>query len=377
MGGIERKQVISCLNGVRGLNVANSNQGKLARRSLDRLRWHQPLCTVIVTHHDYSKLVEDALLSLLDQTHENWECVVVDDFSTDDERRSLKKVVEGLSDQRMRLIENAQQLGQTETFFAGLAQTSGEFVSPLDPDDRLAPTYLEEMVAAHLNEAVFCPVVSCDQKLFRLDGALVTGTWKGRLRSLPDSVRFVPTLIKPDDQPLLYFPCTERNWLWSSSSGIMARRSALNLLVPNKRLGLDRNLDAYIANGAHFLGGTLFLSKPLLYRGMHAHNYYLTENIFSMQQNLGRADWKTRAPQFKRDVVEAMFYNGVTHCLAEHQLAEVLRAHFDKDQMALLSKTCPEAYRLWRPPHGLVRRVMGRIYRRGWKSFLAKAFTSG
>jgi hypothetical protein len=157
----------------------------------------------------------------------------------------------------------------------------------------------------------------------------------------------------------------------------MVRRSALNLLVPNKRLGLDRNLDAYLANGAHLLGGTLFLSKPLLYRGMHAHNYYLTENIFSMQQNLGRADWKSRASQFKRDVVEAMFCNGVRRCLPEHQLAAVLRAHFDKDQMALLNKRCPEAYQLWRPPYGLVRRVMGRIYRRGWESFLAKASRSG
>ena len=108
------------------------------------------------------------------------------------------------------------------------------------------------------------------------------------------------------------------------------------------------------------------------------HNYYLTENILSIEQNLSRADWKTRAPQFKRDVVEAMFAKSSDALFwPSINLLRSCERILTKNQMALLSKTCPEAYRLWRPLHGLVRRVMGRIYRRGWESFLAKASTSG
>jgi hypothetical protein len=58
-----------------------------------------------------------------------------------------------------------------------------------------------------------------------------------------------------------------------------------------------------------------------------------------------------------------MFHNGVARWFTEQQLAQVLRAHFDKEQMTLLRKTCPEAYRLWRPAHGFARRVRSRIYR--------------
>ena len=141
------------------------------------------MCTTIVTHRNYCHLVEDALLSVLDQTYENWECVVVDDFSTEGERRQLQAIVEGLSDHRIRFIQNTRQRGQIETFFAGLAVISGEFVSPLHPDDRLHPAYLEEMVRVHLNETVYCPIANCEQKLLRTDGALVTGTFRGGVRT--------------------------------------------------------------------------------------------------------------------------------------------------------------------------------------------------
>ena len=217
---------------------------------------------VIVTYRHHSHLIEDALLSLLDQTHENWECVVVDDFSTEDERLRLEAVVERLSDRRIRLlIQNAQQLGQIDTFFAGLAETTGEFVSPLDPDDRFAPTYLEEMVKAHLNEAVFCPVVTCDQKLFRVEGALLTGVWKGRRQAIGriDPLRI--DVAKSDDAPMLYFSRMNRDWLWTSTSAMMVRRSALNLLVPKKPLGPDTR--SHILPTVH-----TFLEAPFLFQNL-------------------------------------------------------------------------------------------------------------
>jgi glycosyltransferase involved in cell wall biosynthesis len=338
------------------MDAAEGNYHPVTHRALDRAKWHRPLCSVILTHRNYSSLVEESLLSLLDQTYENWECVIVDDFSSEDERGRLHAIIEASPDSRVRFIQNTEQLGQIGAFFAGFAETTGEFVSPLDPDDRLDSTYLEEMVAAHLNEAVFCPIVSCEQRLLSLDGdALVTGTWKGRLRTknrLQAEKRrgLGIDVTSPDEGPLLYFSPRERNWLWTSSSAIMVRRSALNLLAPNKRLELrGPALDAYLANGAHFLGGTLFLSKPLVYRGIHSKTWYLTDRIFSMQQNLGKSGWTTQAPQCKRALVEAMFQNGVTRWFSETYLAQVLRTHFDSDQMTLIRETCPEAYRLWLP----------------------------
>ncbi len=64
-----------------------------------------------------------------------------------------------------------------------------------------------------------------------------------------------------------------------------------------------------------------------------------------------------RRPLLKRDVVEALFHNGVTQWFSEAHLKLVLRKHFKKDEMALIGKTCPEAYRLWRSSRGIYRAI--------------------
>jgi GT2 family glycosyltransferase len=315
---------------------------------LDRSRWHYPACAIILTHHNYSELVGDCLLSLVDQTYPNWECVVVDDNSTEDERNRLQGVIEQFSNPRIRLIQNAQQLGQVGAFFAGLAASHGEFVSPLDPDDRLDPIYLEEMVRAHLNDTVFCPIVSCEQRLLRLGSGLITGTYKGRLRwrahELEHPVRI--DISTPDD-PLLYFSGTKRGWVWTSTSSLMVRRLATKFLVPNKPLGYNC-LDSYLAFGAHFLGGTLIVQKPLVYRGIHTDNDYLEDDLFSMtHQRQAREDAPHMTPQCRRDVVEALFHNGVTSVVGPGRLAKLLQAHFDEKEITLLGAVCPEAYEIW------------------------------
>jgi glycosyltransferase involved in cell wall biosynthesis len=306
------------------------------------------LCTIIISHRNYSELVGDCLLSILDQTYPNWECIVVDDYSENGERDRLLKIIQSLSHPRIRLIQNRQQIGQVGAFFAGFAEASGEFVSPLDPDDRLHPTYLAEMVRAHLNETLFAPIVSCEQKLLRIGAGLISGTYKGALR-WKRGKRHYPLRINvhaPDDGTLLYFSNSERRWIWTTTSSMMVRRLAAKLLIPNKTLGYN-SLDSYLGFGAHFLGGTLILERPLVYRGIHPKNDYISDNLFSMTQDLARENAPRISPQCRRDAVEAMFHNGVTGLISAKRLARLLRNHFDEEQMALLGSNCPEALEVW------------------------------
>ncbi len=329
---------------------ATQNNGNKAGREVPRLnrgKWDHPLCTVIVTHRDYSDLVGDALLSVLDQTYGNWECIVVDDDSSEIERSRLIEIIERLPDRRIRLIQNSECRGQVETFFAGLSQASGEFVSPLDPDDRWHPAFLEEMVKAHLNETVFCPVASCDQKFLRIDEGLITGTYLGDLWWKKKMAFPVRIDVNGADPALLFFPNIDSRWVWTSTSALMVRRRAARLLIPNRRLGYN-SLDAYLAFGAHFLGGTLFLERPLIYRGVHRRNDYVSDDLFSMSQDQAREGAPKIATECRRDVVEALFHNGVTRVMKPRQLSKLLKSHFDKEQMSLLGAQCPEALEFWR-----------------------------
>jgi len=341
-----------------GASALSRQEGPARHHPGDRSLWHQPLCTIVVTHHNYAHLLEGALLSLLDQTHDGWECVVIDDASRPEDHGRAEAIVRGLADRRISFIANERRLGQIDTFFSGLSRTTGEFVTLLDPDDRFAPTYLEDMLGAHLNSAIFCPIVSCDQKLVRADGALLTGAWKGC-----GGKESVNTPLRIEDgagksRALLYFSPRDPRWLWSSSSGLMVRRAALNLLVPSRPLDYSA-ADTYVVHGAHFLGGTIFLPKALVYRGVHASNHYLSDSIISMQQTMRRAGGPSRAKECRQAVVEAMFHNGVLDHFSEKYLAGVLGKHFKRDEAAWFRKTCPKAYRLWqlgRPLHRTLKR---------------------
>lgn len=290
---------------------------------LDRSKWFRPLISIVVTHFNYSTQVKDALLSILDQTHENWECVVVDDASAPDHRRGLAAVVDQIGSDKIRLLHLDKNGGQIPAFFAGLDATAGEFVCILDPDDRYDPTFLEEMLKAHLNDTVLCPVAGCSQRPLK-DGTVIGGTlMPHKLRHCTEPVndlRMVPS--GPVDY-LLYFPATLRKgWSWPSTSSLMFRRSALHFMRPHKPLEYKRAVDSYLAQGAHMMGGALFLTKPLVYRGVHDANSWLTGSIFATGQVLNHDRAERRYKQARMDVLEAIQHHGGTKHLENGALTK-------------------------------------------------------
>ncbi len=98
---------------------------------------------VIVPTHNYGRFLSDALTSLQAQTYSAWECIVVDDGSTDDTAEILADFRS--RDERIRSIRR-DHAGVSAARNAGLATTSAEFVQFLDSDDLLEP----EKLAAHV-----------------------------------------------------------------------------------------------------------------------------------------------------------------------------------------------------------------------------------
>jgi glycosyltransferase involved in cell wall biosynthesis len=235
--------------------------------------------------------------------------VVVDDGSLVVHRHALERVLHEIASPKIRLVLLTENGGQIPAFYAGLDATSGDFVCLLDPDDRYAPTFLEEALAAHLNGALYCPVVSTDQYLLSSHG-IVSGCYTGHNRSLMKTANDGREI--PSDMParLLFFPPTRGGWPWSSTSAMMFRRAALNLIRPRKKLAYRRAADSYLAHGAHLLGGSLILTKPLVYRGVHNGNGWLSSAVFSIGQNRKRPEGESRQAECIMDVMEAIQANG-------------------------------------------------------------------
>jgi glycosyltransferase involved in cell wall biosynthesis len=103
----------------------------------------EPLVSVITPTYNYGRFIELALESLRAQTHRNWECVVVDDGSTDDTAEVIARYIEREPRVRYLRQENQRQAVAKNT---GLADARGRYVQFLDADDLIEPRKLERQV---------------------------------------------------------------------------------------------------------------------------------------------------------------------------------------------------------------------------------------
>ena len=108
-------------------------------RSRRDARPREVTVSVVVPAHDYGRYLGQAIDSLRRQVDVDWECVVVDDGSTDD----TAEVVAALAaaDSRITYLSQAAS-GPSAARNAGLAVASGEFVQFVDADDYLGPRKL-------------------------------------------------------------------------------------------------------------------------------------------------------------------------------------------------------------------------------------------
>jgi len=269
-----------------------------------------PLISIVVTHYNYSDFVKDALESLVNQTYKNWECVVVDDASQPRHRTNLETIISGFADERIRLHCHSTNMGQVPSFFTGVSKTTGDFVCLLDPDDRYASTFLEDALTTHLDAGILCPLVSTDQILATKRGVIGSGL---RANFRIATARSVGNYfeLEPSQQPrVFYIPAKVPGWHWTSTTALMFRRAALNYLRPHKPLAYKGCADGYLAQGAHVLGGTLFLQKPLVFRTLHEKNSWISDEIFSSFQDKQRPGANQWAAHAYKDALDAISANG-------------------------------------------------------------------
>jgi len=111
-----------------------------------------PLVSIIIPTFNRVHLIGETLQSVISQTYTNWECIVVDDNSTDE---TIQKVVSFQEkDCRFKLIKKSKEERQGAGISrnVGLKIASGEYIQFLDSDDILKENKIEEQIKLLLNE---------------------------------------------------------------------------------------------------------------------------------------------------------------------------------------------------------------------------------
>lgn len=99
-----------------------------------------PFFSIILPAYNRALMLRSALKSVQYQTSDDWECLVVDDGSTDGTARVL---AEFRGDSRIRVIRSEINQGMNASRNKAIASASGEFVTFLDSDDLWLPRRLE------------------------------------------------------------------------------------------------------------------------------------------------------------------------------------------------------------------------------------------
>ncbi|BDU80966.1 glycosyltransferase family 2 protein [Clostridium perfringens] len=89
------------------------------------------LISVIMSNYNGAKYIEEAIESVLNQTIENWELIIVDDCSTDLSVEVIKK----FNDKRIKLIINDKNIGPAKSRNKAIEVSNGKYIAILDSDD--------------------------------------------------------------------------------------------------------------------------------------------------------------------------------------------------------------------------------------------------
>ncbi|SFG93070.1 glycosyltransferase family 2 protein [Pedobacter insulae] len=107
------------------------------------MKSESPLVSIIVPCYMQAKYLEDALKSVLDQNYQNWECIIIDDGSPD-ETEIISREWEK-KDKRFIYIRKTNG-GLSSARNSGIVLAKGEFILPLDADDKIGKEYIQQAI---------------------------------------------------------------------------------------------------------------------------------------------------------------------------------------------------------------------------------------
>jgi len=128
-----------------------------------------PLVSVIVPCYNSGFYLAEALNSMSAQTYGNWECIIIDDGSTDNSKEIALAYAK--KDKRFKYIHQENQ-GVSVARNNAITNSSGKYILPLDADDKISAQYLAEAVKV-MEARPEVKVTYCKAKLF----GKKTGLW--------------------------------------------------------------------------------------------------------------------------------------------------------------------------------------------------------
>lgn len=127
---------------------------------------NKPDFSVLMANYNNGKYIAEAIESVINQTFNNWELIVVDDCSTD----NSVEIIKSYKDERIGFFRNEKNIGKIGVLKKAIALAQAEIIGILDSDDVLTENALEEIMEAYREHPecgfVYSQFVFCDDNFF-------------------------------------------------------------------------------------------------------------------------------------------------------------------------------------------------------------------
>jgi glycosyltransferase involved in cell wall biosynthesis len=236
----------------------------------------KPLVSALLNTYNYARYLPMAINSVLNQTYENIEIVVVDDGSTDETPQVLTQYADRV---RAIRVENG---GQANAFNVGIPACRGELVMLLDADDQWLPTKVERMVAFARRHP----------KAGMLYHRFVNIDVHGFVRDWPQ-----PGSLLNGDCRAHYLRTAGSYWGTITSTMVM-RPDMAGRILPIPSYGVREGADSVLADCSVLLGEVAGSPEVLAHRRLHGSNFYaagrewMTRSAQVREQDVRRVEWR-------------------------------------------------------------------------------------
>lgn len=134
------------------------------------------LVSIIMPSYNTDKFIKQSIESVIKQTYENWELIIVDDCSTD----NTDQVVLSIQDERIIYLKNEVNSGAAVSRNRALREAKGRWIAFLDSDDLWMPDKLEKQIAFMENNGYHFSYTNYEEmdEDGKLTGVKVTGPKK-------------------------------------------------------------------------------------------------------------------------------------------------------------------------------------------------------
>lgn len=119
------------------------------------------LISVIMSVYNEEDYIADAIDSILEQTYDNFEFIIIDDCSKD----NTSSIIRTFKDNRIRFIQNTENLGLTRNLNKAIDMAKGTFIARMDSDDISLPDRFEKQLG-YLYDHPEISLVSCQTETF-------------------------------------------------------------------------------------------------------------------------------------------------------------------------------------------------------------------